>query len=146
MVEGTVFDAGQLALLQRNAGNEEAAQASAQIARRALAARREAGETSAVRFQSEALIAAFDQEPDRAITALESALENGFRWLLFLEDPLFDELQQEPRFVALREELHAILAVEHKKILQLICFNNPVPDEWQPMPETCEGVEEWRDL
>lgn len=53
-----------------------------------------------------------------------------------------DELQQDPRFVALREELHAILAVEHDKVLQVICFNNPVPDDWQPMPETCEGVQE----
>jgi hypothetical protein len=24
--------------------------------------------------------------------------------------------------------------------LQLICFNNPVPDKWQPMPKTCEAV------
>jgi len=39
-------------------------------------------------------------------------------------------------------KLDAILAVEHEKILQLICFNNPVPDEWQPMSETCEGVVE----
>jgi hypothetical protein len=38
--------------------------------------------------------------------------------------------------------MEAIVAEEHEKILQLICFNNPVPDEWQPMPETCEGVQE----
>ena len=31
---------------------------------------------------------------------------------------------------------------ERDKILQLICFNNPVPDDWQPLPETCEGVEQ----
>jgi hypothetical protein len=36
--------------------------------------------------------------------------------------------------------------VEHQKILRLICFNNPVPDEWQPMSETCEGVEEQSDF
>jgi hypothetical protein len=35
-----------------------------------------------------------------------------------------------------------MLAEEHSKVLQLICFNNPVPDDWQPMPETCEGVVE----
>ena len=55
---------------------------------------------------------------------------------------MFDELQQEPRFVALREKLHSMLLVEHEKVLQLICFNNPVPNEWQPLPETCEGVKE----
>jgi tetratricopeptide (TPR) repeat protein len=131
----------QLALLQREAGNDEGAQATAQIARQAQAVLREAGETGAVHFQTEALIAAFDKQPDKAIAALESALKSGFRWLLFLEDPMFDELQQEPQFIALREELHEILAVEHEKVLQVICFNNPVPDEWQPMTETCEGVE-----
>jgi hypothetical protein len=48
----------------------------------------------------------------------------------------------EHRFVALQNELDAILAVEHDKVLQLICFNNPVPGDWQPLPETCEGVVE----
>jgi TolB-like protein/tetratricopeptide (TPR) repeat protein len=134
----------QLAFLQRHAGKEEDAQATAQIARQAEAALRAAGEIGPVRFQTEALIAAFDRQPDRAITALESALKTGFRWLLFLEDPIFDELQQNPRFVALREELLALLAEEHEKILQLVCFNNPVPDEWQPMTETCAGVAEVR--
>ena len=50
--------------------------------------------------------------------------------------------RDEPRFVALQQELDAILAEEHDKVLQLICFNNPVPEDWQPMPETCEGVVE----
>ena len=30
---------------------------------------------------------------------------------------------------------------EHDKVLQLICFNNPVPDDRRPLPETCDGVE-----
>jgi len=52
-----------------------------------------------------------------------------------------EDLRDEPRFVALRQELDAIVAAEHDKVLQLICFNNPVPDDWQPMPETSEGVD-----
>jgi hypothetical protein len=34
-----------------------------------------------------------------------------------------------------------MLAVERQKTLQMICFDNPNPGEWQPLPETCEGVE-----
>ncbi len=37
-------------------------------------------------------------------------------------------------------QLHEKLALERAKALQLMCFNNPVPDAWQPLPGTCEGV------
>jgi hypothetical protein len=50
----------------------------------------------------------------------------------------------EPRFDALQQELEAKLDVQHDNVLQLICFNNPTPDNWRPLPETCEGVEEQR--
>ena len=136
----------QLALIRRKAGNEESAQEAARIARQGHASRHAAGEIGAMQDMLESLIAAFDHEPDRAIAALSSGLQGGLRWPLFLEDIMFDELRQDQRFVALRDELHAILAVEHEKILQLICFNNPVPDDWQPMPETCKGVDEQHEL
>ena len=48
----------------------------------------------------------------------------------------------EARFIALQEDLDAITALEHAKVLQLICFNNPVPDDWLPLPETREGAVE----
>ena len=76
------------------------------------------------------------------IVALKSAIQRGLKNPRFLDDLIFEDLWDEPRFVALQQELDAILAVEHDKVLQLICFNNPVPRDWQPLPETCEGVEE----
>jgi hypothetical protein len=63
---------------------------------------------------------------------------------MFLCQCFIDDLRDEPRFVALRQEMEVLLAEEHDKILQLICFKNPVPEDWQPMPETCEGVVERR--
>jgi hypothetical protein len=35
-----------------------------------------------------------------------------------------------------------ISELKRRNVLQLICFNNPVPDSWQPLHETCEWVEE----
>ena len=130
----------QLALLRRAAGDEDGAQAAARVARREHAELIGAGEKDMVRDVVEALIGAFEQDPDRAIGGLQSAVRNGLRWPMFLEDPAFISLRDDPRFVAARQEMEALVAAEHVKVLQLICFNNPVPDEWQPMPETCEGV------
>ena len=72
---------------------------------------------------------------------MESTIESGLLWSLFLDDPVFEELRDHARFVALRQELYDKVAAEHEKVLQLICFNNLAPEDWQPMTETCEGVE-----
>jgi hypothetical protein len=88
------------------------------------------------------MIAALDDDPDGVIAALRSALQHGNRDPQFFADPIFENVWSEPRFIALQQEVDAILATERDKVLQMICFNNPVPDHWQPLPETCEGVEE----
>ncbi len=131
----------QQAVAQRRTGNEELAQAAAKVARQQHAAGRAAGEQGMFQDAAEAMIAAFDQDPQGAIAALRSAVQHGLRWLQFLDDPVFEELQDDVRFIAVRQELESIVAAEHEKVLQLICFNNPVPEDWQPMPETCAGVE-----
>jgi len=136
----------ELALARRKAGDEDGAQAAAQIARQDHAARRAAGEKHQVQHQVEAMIAAFENDPDGVITGLKSAMQRGLRIAWVFDDPIFEDLRDEPRFVALQQELDAILAEEHDKILQLICFNNPTPDDWQPLPVTCEGVIEQRRL
>jgi TolB-like protein len=138
----------QLAVARRHAGNEEGAQAAAQSARWDYEARHADGEINPVLSCTEAMIAAFEGDPERALAALESAIQRGLRWPMFFDDPVFEALRDDVRFVQLRQTVEALVAEEHGKVLQLICFNNPVPDKWQPMPETCEGVErdESRDI
>jgi tetratricopeptide (TPR) repeat protein len=136
----------RLAFARKRAGDEEGAQAAAEIARQDHAAGRSDGARNQFQDLAEAMIAAFENNPDRAIAALKSAIQRGLRIPNYIDDPIFEDLRDEPHFVALQQELEAILAVEHDKVLQLICFKNPVPDDWQPMPETCEGVVEQRGL
>jgi TolB-like protein/Tfp pilus assembly protein PilF len=135
-----------LAHARRKAGDEAGAQAAAQIVRQDHAARRAAGEKNQDQDSAEAMLAAFEHNPDHAVAALKSAIQRGLRFPIAFDIAIFEDLRDEPRFVALQQELDAILAAEHDKLLQLICFNNPVPDNWQPLPETCEGVEEQRRL
>ena len=134
----------RLALARRKAGDEEGAQAAAQIVRRNQAALRAAGAKYVNAYWTEAVIAAFDRNPDAVISALETGLRLSLRDRQFLDDPIFESVWDEPRFDALQQELEAKLDVQHDNVLQLICFNNPTPDNWRPLPETCEGVEEQR--
>ena len=139
-------DTMRLALARRKAGDEEGAQAAAKIVRQDHAARQAAGRKNWLQDVAQAMIAAFDNNPEGVIAALKSAVQRGFVDSLVLDDPIFEELQDDPRFIALQNESDTILAAEHDKVLQLICFNNPTPDYWQPLPETCEGLIELRPL
>ncbi len=132
----------RLALARRKAGDEDGAQAAAGIVKRDHAALEAAGDKSQFLHRTEAMIAAFEYDPDRLIAALESAMQRGFRDSRLFADLVFEEMWDEPRFVALQQEIDTILATERNKVLQLMCFNNPAPSGWQPMPETCEDVQE----
>jgi hypothetical protein len=93
------------------------------------------------RTAEQGLIAAFEHDSEAVIVALTSAMQLGLRDPQVFDDLIFRDLWDESRFVALQRELDAILAVERDKVLQLICFNNPTPDNWRPLPKTCEGVD-----
>jgi TolB-like protein/Tfp pilus assembly protein PilF len=132
-----------LAEARRQTGDEDGAQAAARIARADLAALRASGRDNANLWLVEAMLAAFENDTERVIASLEKAMKLGLRDTNFhFSTSSFAHLRGEPRFVALLEELEGLIAAEHKDVLQLVCFNNPVPDEWQPLPETCEGVVE----
>ena len=132
----------RLALARRKSGDEDAAQAAAHVARNDHTARRAAGVKDQYQHRTEAMIAAFEDDTHRMITALNAAMQHGLRDPHFFEDAIFEDVWDESAFVAIQKELDEVLTTEHHKVLQLICFNNPVPDNWQPMPETCEGVVE----
>jgi TolB-like protein/Flp pilus assembly protein TadD len=130
----------RLALARRFSGDEEGAQGAARIVRQDHAARRAVGINDQFQQRTQAMLAAFEQDREGTIEALELAVQLGLRDRQVLDDAIFFELRSDSRFVALKGELDRILDEEHKKALQLICFHNPKPDNWRPLPETCEGV------
>ncbi len=130
----------RLAYGRRLAGDEAGAQAAVELARRGHELLLDAGHRNQNRFAAEAMFAAFGGRKAEAIDALRSAIRWGLRGRRALADPIFDVVRNEPGFADLEEELDAIRAAQHAEVLQLICFNNPVPQHWRPLPHTCDGV------
>ena len=132
----------ELAELRRQSGDEDGAQSAAWTVRQDIAALRAAGRDYFDLAIAEAALAIFDNDIDRGIDSLGKAVERGLRDRNIHTLPTFamDQLEGNPRFAALLEHLESLIAEEHKKVLQLICFDNPTPDDWRPLPETCEGV------
>ena len=130
----------RFALVLRRTGGEDAAQEASQIARRDHEMQMDAGYANQNTAWGSAMFAAFDHDADAAVAAIRRSMEFGGRDPSFFSDPIFDELLDDARFIALRQELDTILADQRDKMLQMICFNNPVPNAWRPLPETCDGV------
>jgi TolB-like protein len=131
----------QMAVARRHAGDEEGARLAAELARQDHAARSARAAISPVLSCTEAMIAAFEGDRERALSELETAIQRGLRWPMFFDDPVFEALRDDVRFIRLRRTVEALVAEEHEKVLQLICFNNPAPENWQPMPATCADLE-----
>jgi TolB-like protein len=131
----------RMALGRRQAGDMAGAEAVIRLVQRDFEAQRRAGFSSQYMFRAEAMIAALEGDPESAISLIRDALDRGLRERLFFIEPAFENLREDAEFLALKDELERRLLQEHERVLQLICFENPVPDAWQPLPETCEGVE-----
>ena len=82
-----------------------------------------------------------DGEGSFSLENIEKAIEKGPRDPSLFSEPAFDTLRESPEFQALDSRQESILAEQRITALQMICFNNPIPDAWQPLPETCLGVE-----
>jgi TolB-like protein/Flp pilus assembly protein TadD len=130
----------QLAHAHRNAGNEEAAGPIVEFVRRDQAALHALNSELGFVFRTDALLAAYDGRQDVLIEALEQALLKGHRDPKFFDDPMFAEFRNDPRFIALQRKLDAILDEERRMALEMMCLDNPVPADWQPLPETCAGI------
>jgi TolB-like protein len=75
-----------------------------------------------------------------ALEYLRKSYEKGLRYLPVFDEPGLASLAANPEVLTIRAEITQALEQEHAEMLQLMCFNNPIPDTWQPLRETCAGV------
>ena len=100
-----------------------------------------AGSADTIVGRTDALLAALKNDRDGIIAGIHFALDKGIRDPLFFRSPVFEPVRSDPDFLELQSRMHLLLEAEKEKALQLVCYHNPIPDTWQPLPETCAGVE-----
>jgi TolB-like protein/Tfp pilus assembly protein PilF len=129
------------ALGRLRAGDEAGARKLIELTTDDLRQRNRAGFVHGEYYRSAALIAALEGDNDAAMENIEKAIEKGPRDPTLFSEPGFDALRDSQEFQALESRLDSILAAQRVKALQMMCFNNPVRETWQPLPETCVGVD-----
>jgi tetratricopeptide (TPR) repeat protein len=89
---------------------------------------------------AEAMARSVEKDETGTFEFIRQAMEEGVRDDALFHEPSLQWLKDHPEFLALKAEMHQLVKLEQAKILQLICYNNPIPDIWQPLSATCAGV------
>jgi TolB-like protein len=141
-INGSLLSTMRYAHVLRTTGDEEGAISARDVAASDLEQRAKAGFVAQNINNARSMIAAFDKDFQGTFEAMEEAFNRGMRNLAFYRDPIFDEVRDEPEFRALLQKIETDIVRQHAEVLQVLCFNNPVPHAWRPLPETCESVKE----
>jgi TolB-like protein len=89
---------------------------------------------------ADAMAHSINEDSASAFESIRTAITLGFRDRTFFREPAMQWLAQHPDFLALQAEVNNTLANDQAAVLQLICHENPIPNIWQPMRQTCAGV------
>ncbi len=130
----------RLAFILKKDGDEEGAKKAIALHQADLDKRYKLGLIYSWDYLAEAMAHSIEGDAAGTFDSIRKAIDSGFRDDLFFREPALQRLAQHPEFLALKAEVDQLLAVEHANILQLICHDNPIPDIWQPMNETCTGA------
>jgi TolB-like protein/Tfp pilus assembly protein PilF len=133
----SVMPTARMAYGMMAAGDITGAEEILNLLREEIRAREQAGIYDSYRFRAAAMLAAMEDNNKLAINNLNTAIDNGLRDRFILREPALSALQGDIEFQAVVDRLDQILSEEHGKTLELICSDNPAPELWQPLPETC---------
>lgn len=139
-IEADLMATIRLAYHRQRAGEDARAAEAIRVVQNDVSVLEELGYRGPYLRTVKAMLAAQQGEVDAALAALRLAVDAGLRLPIVLTDPVFDRIKDEQRFIDIETDVLQALESEREQTLQLICFNNPVPGAWQPLPETCDGV------
>ena len=137
----SVAPTARAALGRLRSGDEDGALNLIELTKEDLRQRNRAGFVHGEYYRAAAIVAALEGNNASALENIAKAIEHGPRDPSLFSEPAFVAFRDSPEFQALESRLDSILAAQRVTALQMVCFENPVPDSWQPLPETCTGVE-----
>lgn len=123
------------------AGDDDGAAELIGLLKRDMRLRKQAGIRDNYMFTTAAMVAAMEGNGEEVTANLAAAIDAGMRSRFILREPSFAPYRNDPEFSQLAADLDSILEQERSKTLKMICFDNPAAEIWQPLPETCQGVE-----
>jgi len=131
--------AAALYAIRRDAGEEaEAAELLLAILDDVLR-RREAGFTTTDYMSTdfeEGLFEYLSGNRGKGLALIGKASEDGY--FIGPESAYLRQLYEDPGFAPIREKQQARQSRERQRFLDLVCFDNPYRDVWQPAEETCK--------
>ena len=137
----SIMPTARMAYGRLAAGDSSGAEEILELVKRDIRWRKQAGIYESFMLRAAAMVAAIEGDFEQVLTSLSDAIDAGLRDDFIFREPAMAPYIEDPEFQALAARLDAILEEEHRNTLQLICFNNPVPKAWQPLPKTCEGLD-----
>ena len=137
----SIMPTARMAYGRLAAGDVSGAKTILELVKQDFRLRKQAGIYESFMLRAAAMVAAMEGDRERVLASLSAAIDTGLREVSIFREPAMAEYVGDPEFQALAIRLDEILEEERRNTLQLICFNNPTPDTWRPLPETCEGVE-----
>jgi TolB-like protein/Tfp pilus assembly protein PilF len=142
----SIMPTARMAYGRLAAGDPNGAEEILELVRRDIRWRKEAGIYDSYMLRAAAMVAAIEGDREKVLASLSATIDAGLGEDFMFREPAMAPYFEDPDFQALAARLDAILEQERRNTLQLICFNNPASKVWQPLPETCERVEEQRRL
>lgn len=130
----------RMAYALKMAGKPELANEALEVHNRHFANLVKAGVIANANLAARAMAKAVEGDEQLTFEAIRMAIDKGFRVPSFFNEPVFESIRTHPELLSLRAELAQLLKSEHEKVLTLICTDNPIPESWRPLKETCLGV------
>ena len=138
----SIVPTARMAYGRHRAGDTEGAMEIIDLIRADFSSRQEADIDDSYMWSAAAMATAIEGDAEQMLGQLYEALDKGLRDRYILNEPVFDAYCDNPEFQQFADRLDGILEQERRMTLELICFNNPAPDVWQPLPATCEKIPE----